>query len=182
MDKQILKAIVEGLLFMAGQEGLSVEQISEITSCPTDMVIKVLHELRLDLQRSQRGVQLLDFASMYKLATLPEHAVYFEKMACSPTRATLSQASLETLAIVAYRQPITRVEIEDIRGVKSDRALQTLINRNLIAEVGRAEAIGRPILYGTTKSFLDYFGLSCITDLPDATRFEQTDEVEDEAM
>lgn len=127
-------------------------------------------------------MQLVRIAGHYQLATLSEHAPYFEKLAYSPARASLSQAALETLAIVAYRQPITRVEIEEIRGVKSERAIHTLVNKELIEEKGRAEAIGRPILYGTTKSFLDYFGLGSLADLPQPELFEDSDNLEEETQ
>ncbi|GAV11091.1 SMC-Scp complex subunit ScpB [Paenibacillus sp. chi10] len=182
MDFQMLKSIIEGLLFMAGDEGLNIKQISEITEQRPEVIEEAMNDLRADFERSKRGLQIVAIAGMYELATLPEHAPYFEKMAYSPSRSSLSQAALETLSIVAYRQPITRVEIEEIRGVKSDRAIQTLTNKGLIEEVGRAEAIGRPILYGTTKSFLDYFGLATIKELPDSSAFEQMDGLEEETQ
>ncbi|WP_289355838.1 SMC-Scp complex subunit ScpB [Paenibacillus sp. S-12] len=182
MDFQTLKSIIEGLLFMAGDEGLNIKQISEITEQRPEVVEEAVNDLRADFERSKRGLQIVAIAGMYELATLPEHAPYFERMAYSPSRSSLSQAALETLSIVAYRQPITRVEIEEIRGVKSDRAIQTLTNKGLIEEVGRAEAIGRPILYGTTKSFLDYFGLATLKELPDSSAFEQMDGLEEETQ
>ncbi|EJW18088.1 SMC-Scp complex subunit ScpB [Paenibacillus alvei] len=182
MDFQTLKSIIEGLLFMAGDEGLNIKQISEITEQRPEVIEEAVNDLRADFERSKRGLQIVAIAGMYELATLPEHAPYFERMAYSPSRSSLSQAALETLSIVAYRQPITRVEIEEIRGVKSDRAIQTLTNKGLIEEVGRAEAIGRPILYGTTKSFLDYFGLATLKELPDSSAFEQMDGLEEETQ
>lgn len=182
MDFQTLKSIIEGLLFMAGDEGLNIKQISEITEQRPEVIEEAMNDLRADFERSKRGLQIVAIAGMYELATLPEHAPYFERMAYSPSRSSLSQAALETLSIVAYRQPITRVEIEEIRGVKSDRAIQTLTNKDLIEEVGRAEAIGRPILYGTTKSFLDYFGLATLKELPDSSAFEQMDGLEEETQ
>lgn len=182
MDFQTLKSIIEGLLFMAGDEGLNIKQISEITEQRPEVIEEAVNDLRADFERSKRGLQIVAIAGMYELATLPEHAPYFERMAYSPSRSSLSQAALETLSIVAYRQPITRVEIEEIRGVKSDRAIQTLTNKGLIEEVGRAEAIGRPILYGTTKSFLDYFGLATLKELPDSSTFEQMDGLEEETQ
>ena len=115
------------------------------------------------------------------MTTVAEHAIYFERLAESPTRSSLSQAALETLSIIAYRQPITRVEIEEIRGGKCDRALHTLGAKELIEEKGRAEAVGRPILYGTTKLFLDYFGLSGLQQLPDSSTFDHTEGREEEA-
>jgi len=175
-----LKPIIEGLLLVAGDEGLSAHQLSEITEQDLSAVKKAVAELQAEYRESGRGMQIIETAGAFHLATLPEHAVYFERMAASPSRSGLSQAALETLAIIVYKQPITRIEIEEIRGVKSDRAIQTLVAKELIKEVGRAEAIGRPILYGTTKQFLDYFGLNSLSDLPDPTAFENEFNLEEE--
>ncbi|MDK8179431.1 SMC-Scp complex subunit ScpB [Paenibacillus sp. UMB4589-SE434] len=182
MEFQTLKSIIEGLLFMVGEEGLSLKHLAEITEIRAEVVEEALHDLKGDLERAKRGIQVVEIAGMFHFTTLPEHVPYFERMAYSPSRSSLSQAALETLSIVAYRQPITRVEIEEVRGVKSDRAIQTLVNKDLIEEVGRAEAIGRPILYGTTKSFLDYFGLSNLSELPEASEFERTEGLEEETQ
>lgn len=183
MDFPKLKSIIEGLLFLSGEEGLSVKQITEITEQPTHIVNDALNEMKKNYEQEYRGIQIVQIAGSYKLATLPDHAPYFEKLAYSPSRSSLSQAALETLSIVAYRQPITRVEIEEIRGVKAERAIHTLMNKGLIEEVGRAEAIGRPILYGTTKAFLDYFGLANIRDLPEPSQFEaDADSLEEETQ
>ncbi|MGQ3477499.1 SMC-Scp complex subunit ScpB [Paenibacillus sp. TY11] len=182
MDYLKLKSIIEGLLFLAGEEGLSTKQIADIVEQQQELVEKCLEDMKHDMEQGGRGLQLVRIAGHYQLATLPEHAPYFEKLAYSPARASLSQAALETLAIVAYRQPITRVEIEEIRGVKSERAIHTLVNKELIEEKGRAEAIGRPILYGTTKSFLDYFGLGSLADLPQPELFEDSDNLEEETQ
>ena len=175
MDYPKLKSIIEGLLFLAGEEGLSVRQIAEITEQSDGLVGEALEDMKEEWERYERGIQIVQIAGSYKIATLAEHAPYFERLAYSPSRSSLSQAALETLSIVAYRQPITRVEIEDIRSVKSERAIHTLVSKGLIEEVGRAEAIGRPILYGTTKLFLDYFGLANIKDLPEPSQFEDND-------
>ncbi|ACX64436.1 SMC-Scp complex subunit ScpB [Paenibacillus sp. FSL H8-0457] len=182
MDYPKLKSIIEGLLFLAGEEGLSVKQIAEITEQSDGLVGEALEDMKEEWERYERGIQIVQIAGSYKIATLAEHAPYFERLAYSPSRSSLSQAALETLSIVAYRQPITRVEIEDIRGVKSERAIHTLVSKGLIEEVGRAEAIGRPILYGTTKSFLDYFGLANIKDLPEPSQFEDNDSLEEETQ
>lgn len=138
--------------------------------------------MKSSFERAERGLQIVQIAGNYQLATLPEHAPYFERLAYSPSRSSLSQAALEALSIIAYRQPITRVEIEEIRGVKSERAIHTLVNKDLIEEVGRADAIGRPILYGTTKAFLDYFGLASLDDLPDLADFESPEQLEEETQ
>jgi segregation and condensation protein B len=182
MDYPKLKSIIEGLLFLSGEEGLSVRQIAEITEQSDGLVGEALEDMKEEWERQERGIQIVQIAGSYKMATLSEHAPYFERLAYSPSRSSLSQAALETLSIVAYRQPITRVEIEDIRGVKSERAIHTLVSKGLIEEVGRAEAIGRPILYGTTKSFLEYFGLANIKDLPEPSQFEDTDNLEEETQ
>ncbi|NMO96929.1 SMC-Scp complex subunit ScpB [Paenibacillus lemnae] len=183
MDFQRLKSLIEGLLFLSGEEGLTMKQLTEITEQPAALISDALDEMKRDCESEHRGIQIMQIAGSYKLATLAEHAPYFERLAYSPSRSSLSQAALETLAIVAYRQPITRVEIEEIRGVKAERAIQTLTNKGLIIEVGRAEAIGRPILYGTTKSFLDYFGLAHIKDLPEPSQFEtDADALEEETQ
>jgi segregation and condensation protein B len=124
---------------------------------------------------------LLLIAGVYQLATKKEHAEYLKRLVESPGTSHLSQAALETLAIIAYKQPITRVEIEEIRGVKTERPIQTLSARALIKEVGRAEGTGRAFLYGTTKEFLDYFGLQSIDELPPLPEKIEDEGTEDEA-
>ncbi|CAH0118696.1 MULTISPECIES: SMC-Scp complex subunit ScpB [unclassified Paenibacillus] len=182
MDFQKLKSIIEGLLFLVGDEGLTAKQIAEVVEQPADLVRDVVFDLKGDFERGNRGLQIVEIAGAFQLTTIPEHAPYFERLAYSPSRSALSQAALETLSIIAYRQPITRIEIEEIRGVKSDRAIHTLAAKDLIEEVGRAEAVGRPILYGTTKAFLDYFGLDSLEGLPDSSAFESGELLEEETQ
>jgi segregation and condensation protein B len=167
MDYSTLKSALEGILFVSGEEGISAKAIAEVVEVDAEVVKELLLDLQKELAKKKRGLRVAEVAGGYRLTTAPEHAPYFEKLAYSPARSSLTQAALETLAIVAYRQPITRVEIEEIRGVKAERALQTLVAKDLIEEKGRADAIGRPILYGTTKAFLDYFGLAGIHSLPE---------------
>ncbi|MFC4103776.1 SMC-Scp complex subunit ScpB [Paenibacillus xanthanilyticus] len=167
MDYSKWKTVIEGLLFMAGDEGLTAKQLADILQTDAAVAHDIAKELMAELKKKKRGIQMSLVAGAFRLTTNPDHAAYFERMAYSPTRSSLSQAALETLSIVAYRQPITRIDIEEIRGVKSDRAIATLVSKDLIEEVGRAEAIGRPILYGTTKSFLDYFSLPSLESLPE---------------
>ncbi|KPV56635.1 segregation protein A [Paenibacillus sp. A3] len=180
MDFGQMKSVIEGLLFVAGDEGLDAKQLADVLEFSAEFVTDLVLDLQEDMKRQGRGIQIVELAGTYQLTTVPEHAPYLERLAYSPSRTSLSQAALETLAIVAYKQPITRVEIEEIRGVKSDRALQTLVAKDLIQEVDRADAPGRPILYGTTKSFLDYFALSTIEDLPETSMFENDDNLEEE--
>ncbi len=181
MDTEELKAVIEGLLFVSGDEGIEAKQLAQIVEVDVDMLIDVLEDMKYDFKRQKRGIQIVEIAGCYQLTTLPEHAAYFEKLAFSPTHASLSQAALETLAIVAYKQPITRAEVEEVRGVKSERAIHTLVNKSLIKEVGRKEGTGRAILYGTTKQFLDYFGLNSLEDLPPIPEDVDASQVEQEA-
>ncbi|MFV8829377.1 SMC-Scp complex subunit ScpB [Alkalihalobacterium sp. APHAB7] len=166
MSLDELKGIIEGLLFVAGEDGLTEEQLANILKVERETVQDVLRDLEVDLTEINRGMQLIEMAGAYQLTTKPEHALYFQQLVEAPGHTGLSQAALETLAIVAYKQPITRVEIEEIRGVKTEKAIQTLTAKLLIKDVGRAEGSGRAILYGTTKEFLDYFGLKSLKELP----------------
>ncbi|MDR7314034.1 SMC-Scp complex subunit ScpB [Brevibacillus nitrificans] len=167
MDYDKLKGVIEGLLFISGDEGIDAKEISEITEVSEEEVIDLIEDMKADFRRAGRGIQIVEVARAYQLTTLPEHVPYFERLASSPSQSTLSQAALETLAIIAYKQPLTRSEIEEIRGVKCEKALNTLLSKQLIREAGRAEGIGRPILYATTKDFLEHFGLRELGDLPE---------------
>ncbi len=160
------KSILEALLFAAGDEGLSLQQIASVLEVTVEEARDTVADLTREYENEDRGIYLVEMAGVYQLATKKEHAPYLKKLVESPSVHTLSQASLETLAIIAYKQPITRIEIEAIRGVKSERPIQTLASKALIKEVGRAEGAGRAYLYGTTSEFLDYFGLKSIEDLP----------------
>ncbi len=126
-----------------------------------------MEEMKQDYDHDEnRGISIVQLAGTFQLATKKQNAAYLKKLVESPGNSHLSQAALETLAIIAYKQPITRIEIEEIRGVKTERPLQTLIAKALIKETGRAEGPGRAYLYGTTKEFLDYFGLRSLEELP----------------
>ncbi len=166
INSQEMKAIIEGLLFISGEEGIDEKQIAEVLQMEVIWVRDILNELIEEYSHADKGLQIVQLAGVYQFTTKQEHALYFKRLVNSPSSATLSQAALETLAIVAYKQPIARAEIEEIRGVKSERPLQTLIAKMLIKEVGRVEGTGRAILYGTTKQFLDHFGLKSLQELP----------------
>ncbi|WP_226666933.1 SMC-Scp complex subunit ScpB [Metabacillus litoralis] len=159
-------SIVEALLFASGDEGLSLKQLVTVLELEEQEVMDILGELSSSYKEKKRGIELVEVAGHYQLTTKKIHASYLKKLVESPVNSSLSQAALETLAIVAYRQPITRVEIEEVRGVKTERPIQTLVSKILIKEVGRAEGTGRAILYGTTREFLEYFGLKSIKELP----------------
>ncbi|UFT97672.1 SMC-Scp complex subunit ScpB [Radiobacillus kanasensis] len=166
MEMAGYKAVVEGLLFATGDDGLSIKQMVNILQLDEKTIAHILEELQFDYEHTERGITLMESNRTYHLTTKPEHSIYYQRLLESPHVSKLSQAALETLAIIAYQQPITRTEIEEIRGVKSDRPVQTLVSRSLIEEKGRKEGVGRPIMYGTSKDFLTYFGLKSIDELP----------------
>ncbi|WP_096201035.1 SMC-Scp complex subunit ScpB [Bacillus sp. FJAT-45350] len=176
-----MKAIIEGLLFVTGDEGMSIKEITNVLEVEETIAKDALLDLMASYRIKNKGLRIVEVAGSFKMTTKPEHASYFQKLAQSPTHNTLSQAALETLAIIAYKQPITRVDIEEVRGVKAEKAIQTLASKYLIKEVGRLDGVGRAILYGTTKEFLDYFGLNTIEELPPLPEMIDEDSVEDEA-
>src|SRR5699024_686745 len=160
-------AVIEALLFVAGDDGLSIEELSKLTDNTLDVVVAKIEDLakRYDLDETS-GLKIIETANTYQIVTKRETADYIKKYAQSPFSQILSQPLLETLAIIAYKQPITRIEIEDIRGVQVASNLQKLRSRQLIEEVGRLDKPGKPLLYGTTAFFLDYFGVNSIEELP----------------
>lgn len=176
-----LKAIVEGLLFASGDEGVSLNQFSRILEVRNHTVQDIIEQLINDYKKEERGVMIMEYNGVYHLTTKPEHSQYFKKLLETPSSSRISQAALETLAIIAYQQPITRVEIEEIRGVSSDGPVRTLVGRSLVEEVGRKDTIGRPILFGTSKDFLTYFGLTSIEELPPLPENVDNKEIEQEA-
>ena len=162
-------SVLERLLFVAGDDGITLEEASYILELERSAVRQLLDELKKRLEDENSGLELLLTASHYKLVTKASLKSYIEKYAVSPYSSQLSQASLETLAIIAYKQPVTRVDIESIRGVQSSGSIQKLLLRDLIEEAGRLETPGRPKLYKTTAYFMDYFGLESLDALPDAS-------------
>jgi segregation and condensation protein B len=154
---------VESLLFVS-KRPLSIEDIEEISQLGTDMISRAVEELSATYE--SRGLQLIKLANGYLLATRPRYSPYIEKFLKSPVSVSLSQQSMETLSIIAYKQPITRAEVERIRGVLCDGVIKTLLEKRLIKETGRSESVGRPILYATTVEFLKHFGLHDLGELP----------------
>ncbi len=158
--------IVESALF-ASQSPLTPHDIARADESLTVEIVKdALGELRDEYERSDRSFQIYNLGDGYQILTRPEYAPYLERFDSVPRTYGLSPAALETLAIIAYRQPISRVEIEDIRGVGSTTVLRTLQEWELIDIMGRGEGLGRPLLYGTTRRLLDHFGLRDLSDLP----------------
>ncbi|WP_053367005.1 SMC-Scp complex subunit ScpB [Bacillus sp. FJAT-27245] len=182
MDIINYHSILESLLFAAGDEGLSIKQIAEVLEVDEERAAKIIDELKENFENDPgRGLVVILLAGTVQLGTKKENAPYLKKLVEAPGSASLSQAALETLAIIAYKQPITRAEIEEIRGVKTERPLQTLMSKALIKEAGRAEGSGRPYLYGTTKEFLDYFGLKSIDELPPLPDKNEDEFIQEEA-
>ncbi len=175
------KAIIEGLLFVVGDEGLESKQAADILQIEVDEAEALIQEMKEEYQTEARGIEIVEIAGGYQFTTKAKHISYYERFVESPTTSSLSQAALETLAIIAYKQPITRAEIEDIRGVKTEKPLQTLSSKQLVKEVGRAEGTGRAILYGTTRDFLEYFGLRALEDLPNLPEQLGEESIEAEA-
>lgn len=173
-------SILESLLFAAGEEGLSLEQLAKALDQPADIVWQHMISMKEAWDQDEtRGLQMKQHGDTFRIMTKKEAAPYIERLAGQPTPKPLSQAALETLAVIAYKQPVTRVEIEDIRGVKTERPLATLTGRGLIEEAGRADVPGRPILYKTTPYFLDAFGLTDLAALPPLAEKEDTRESRD---
>lgn len=180
-NKESLKAAIEAVLFVTG-EPLSLRDIAINLEITPKYAEEVLGEMMLDYEVSNRGIKLITLNGGYQLVTKREYSDYIQKLLKKNRRQSLSQASLESLAIICYKQPITRVDIDEIRGVKSDSAIQKLIERELICEVGRLEVPGRPILYGTTDEFLRQFGLSGLDELPSLDLFEEESEEDDDEV
>ncbi|KMN40828.1 MULTISPECIES: SMC-Scp complex subunit ScpB [Lysinibacillus] len=163
----MLQSRIEALLFVVGDDGLTIKQLSQLLGEQEELILQTMNTLRETYEEDlTRGITVKEIAGVYQLITKSEFADTIQRLVENPTAQSLSQASLEVLAIVAYKQPITRVAIEDLRGVKCERPIQTLVSRGLIKEVGRSEGTGRAILYGTTKEFLHYFGLNSIEEMP----------------
>ena len=162
-----MKAIIEGLLFLKGSDVLSFNELKEILENDDEEIKKCIKDLYNDyVNDKNRGIQIELLGDKFKLTTKAEHKEYYKKLVFEEESSNLTQSALETLAIIAYNEPITRIEIDEIRGVNSSYIIRKLMIKNLIQEVGRAETAGRPRQYGITNAFLDYFGLNSIEDLP----------------
>lgn len=170
-----LKAVLEGLLFVVGEDGLDIEEISNILEIKKDEVKELIKELQNDYQKSERGIRIDFLGNKIKLTTKEEHNSYYQKLLTKENSNNLSQASLETLAIIAYNQPITRIGVDNLRGISNKQIIRKLVAKGFIKESGRSNLPGRPILYETTSEFLDYFGLASLDDLPNMRDFLEAD-------
>lgn len=172
-------ALLEGMLFIVGESGLTFKQIQTLLNLKKVEAQSIIDQLTEKYNVETSGIRLVSFGETYKLATKVEHFPAYEAYFKQEKHFSMSQAMLEVAAIIAYRQPITRGKIEDVRGVNSDSIVKKLLLLGLIEEVGVEETPGRPNLYGTTSEFLDYFGLISLTELPELTDFDVKD-IEDE--
>ena len=173
--KERMLAILEGLLFLCGDDGLSIEQAAASMDATEEYVAELFDELQKYYLQESRGIEIARFGEKYRFLSKAAIHEAAKKLFQTSTEAKLSNAALETLAIIAYKQPITRVEIEEIRGVGADVMLRKLVARGLIQEDGRSEAAGRPILYSVTDEFLDSFKLLSLDELPELPQFGTED-------
>ena len=170
--------VLEGILFVMGDEGVSLESLSEIMSLEPEQVKELLSELKKRYEKADRGLRISYLGNAFKLTTKEEHKEYYKKLVINPGTNHLSQAALETLAIIAYNQPMTASEVSELRGVDTRGLIRKLVAKGLIKEAGKSDMPGRPNLYRTTSEFLDYFGLATIEDLPEVKKEENKTEEE----
>ena len=161
------EAILEGLLFVAGEEGINLNQICDILDISEDKAKELLTQMQKEYESDKRGIRISFLGNAFKLTTKKEHKEYYQKLITTMGSNLLSQAALETLAIIAYNQPITRAEVDEARGVSSINMIRKLIAKDLVKVSGKSSLPGKPNLYRTTTEFLDYFGLASINDLPE---------------
>ncbi|WP_125606011.1 SMC-Scp complex subunit ScpB [Lapidilactobacillus bayanensis] len=162
---------IESILYTLGDDGIALSNLASILGIHVSALRQLLAELAAFYETHDGGLTLIHHHDIYQLATKPKFAPILYQYFSEHQPTSLSQAALETMAIVAYQQPVTRIDIDQIRGVHSAGALQTLVARQMIAETGRKDVPGRPILYGTTDYFLDYFGLNSLDELPELSEF-----------
>lgn len=161
-----MEGILEGLLYVVGDDGLSLKEVMNILNINESEAKQLVYKLKMDYEKENRGLRLSYLGNTFKLTTKQEHKDYYEKLIENPKSHVLSQAALEVLAIIAYNEPITRLEVDKMRGVDSVYVIRKLVAKGLIKEAGKSDDPGHPILYKTTDDFLDYFGLASKEDLP----------------
>jgi len=166
MANERLMGIIESILFVSG-EAIPVSSLADALGHGEEAVNQALMDLEQACLADDRGLQLKRYADQVQLVSKADYATYVERVLQPIQRQSLSQSALETLVIVAYRQPVTRQEVEAVRGVKCDYSLQSLVQKGLVRDAGRKETLGRPILYATTDQFLSHFGLVTLKDLPE---------------
>lgn len=174
-----MKAVIESLLYVAGDEGLTIEEIAKVLEKDKNEVSLLINELSEDYLSENRGLKIEKYGNKVKFVTKKEHSEYLKKMFNEEINEKLSASALETLAIIAYNEPVTRSMVDEIRGVSSAHIIRKLVFRNLVKDVGKSELPGRPLLYAVTDQFLDHFGLTSVEDLPKLEVKEATLESQD---
>ncbi|MEK6677848.1 MAG: SMC-Scp complex subunit ScpB [Nitrospirota bacterium] len=178
MDDKEIKAIIEALIFVSG-EPITLNRIRDVIEGVDKKTLERLaSELKDEFNREHSGLQLVEIANGYQLTTRSEYANWIKKLNKIKVSTKLSKPAMETLAIIAYKQPIIKPEVEKIRGVDSGGVIKTLLERKLIKIIGRMDIVGKPMMYGTTSEFLQYFGLKDLTDLPTLREFQELKEEE----
>ena len=171
-SKKTMKSALETLMFMWG-EPLDVKDAAEVLEAEKAEVRELFRELMTEYEQEGRGIRIREAGDAFGYVTHVENDMFVQKL-CTPVRVRrLSQAALEVLAIIAYRQPVTRSEIDSIRGIKSERVIDGLMDKGLVEVTGRSEGVGRPLLYGTTREFLKKFGFASLKDLPEVPEYEE---------
>lgn len=165
MKLEQTEAVIEAILFVSG-EAVSLNKLSDIINEDLEKTKAIVEHLKKKYEEEARGMRIIEINEAYQMCTSPELFEYIKEFYKNPKKFTMTQAALETLAIIAYRQPVTRAQVEEIRGVNSDHIINKLIEYNLVCELGRMDAPGKPILFGTTEDFLRYFGFKSIEELP----------------
>lgn len=165
MEDREKKSALEAILFLSG-EVITASSLKDVMEFPESEIKRLMEELMAEYRERNTGLQIVEIANGYQIVTNPDCGEWVKKFRSTHVSSRLSMPALETLSIIAYKQPIIRAEIEQIRGVNSDSAIRTLYEKRLIKIMGRKEAPGRPFLYSTTREFLQYFGLKDLTELP----------------
>ena len=179
MEKNKIKSAIEAILFSFG-ESVEIDKIAKALELDKEIAQEYVHELMQDYEQDERGIRIIELENAYQMCSAQEYYEYLIKIKEQPKKHVLTDVLLETLSIIAYKQPITRVEIEKIRGVSCDHAVNRLVEYNLVQELGRLDAPGRPLLFGTTEDFLRSFGVNCIDELP-TLKPEQVEEFKAQA-
>ena len=169
MDKL---GVLEGILFVVGDEGINLASLCEIMNVNTEEAKELLLKLKSNYEATDRGLRISYLGDAFKLTTKEEHKEYYQKLIDNPDANILSPSSLEVLAIIAYNQPITRIEVDEMRGVGSAHIIRKLVAKGLVKESGKSKMPGRPNLYRTTHEFLDCFGLASLSELPEVIEEE----------
>lgn len=180
MEIKEIKSIIESMLFTWG-DPLELKDIACILEIDEKNLMEIIDEMIVEFDYNFRGLKIIKMNSSYQIVTRPENFEWIKKLTTDNSSKSLSNATLETLSIIAYRQPIIKSDIEAIRGVRCDRSIETLIDKGMVKEIGRLEKVGKPIIYGTTDVFLRSFGLEKIDDLPSLDDFKEKEDIIDKS-